>query len=123
MQSTAKNVDDYLDEVSPERRVALTQLRNLCRALLIDFEESMKYGNPCYSRNGVVEIGFANQKGFIGLYTLRTDVMEAHKGLLKAKGVSLGKGVIRYSSPEKIDFGVVEMILKATQESTGPVCD
>jgi uncharacterized protein YdhG (YjbR/CyaY superfamily) len=123
MQSTAKNVTDYLDEVPVERKAALTQLRDLCRTLLKDFEESMKYGGPCYSRNGEVEVGFASQKNFIGLYILRTDVMEAHRDLLQVKGVSLGKGCIRYSKPGKIDFKVVEMMLKATQESTGAICD
>ena len=82
----------------------------------------MQYGGPCYSRNGVVEVGFASQKHFIGLYILRTGVMNTYKDMLKIKGVSLGKGCIRYSKPEKIDFEVVEKMLKATVESTGVVC-
>jgi hypothetical protein len=82
----------------------------------------MRYGGPRYSRNGEVEVGFASQKTFMALYILRTDVMNAHRDLLKAKGVSLGKGCIRYSKPEKIDFKVVEMMLKATQESMGVIC-
>jgi hypothetical protein len=36
--------------------------------------------------------------------------------------VSLGKGCIRYSRPERIDFAVVESLLRATVESTGEVC-
>jgi uncharacterized protein YdhG (YjbR/CyaY superfamily) len=123
MQSAAKTVMAYLDEVPADRKAALSKLRDLWRSLLKGFEESMRYGGPCYSRNGEVEVGFASQKNFIGLYVLRTDVMNAHRDLLKAKGVSLGKGCIRYSKPEKIDLRIVEMMLKATQESTGPICD
>ena len=124
MQSTAKDVTTYLEEVPAERKAALVELRKQCLTALKGFEESMAYGNPAYSRNGVVEVGFASQKHFIGLYTLRvrTDVMNSHKDLLKIKGVSLGKGCIRYSKPEKIDFKVVESMLKATVESTGVVC-
>jgi uncharacterized protein YdhG (YjbR/CyaY superfamily) len=122
MQSTAKDVTAYLEEVPAERKVALEQLRKLCLVTLKGFEESMLYGNPAYSRNGVVEIGFASQKHFIGLYILRTDVMKSHLDLLKVKGVSFGKGCIRYSKPEKIDFKVVESMLKATIKSTGAVC-
>lgn len=122
MQSTAKNVTDYLDEVPAERKAALMKLRNLCRTSLKGFEESIAYGVPCYSRNGAVEVGFASQKHFIGLYFLRLDVMNAHRDLLKIKGVSLGKGCIRYSKPEKIDFKIVEMMLKATQATTGVIC-
>ena len=82
----------------------------------------MDYGGPCYLRNGVAEVGFASQKNFIGLYILRTDVMRAHRYLLNIPGVTLGKGAIRYSKPEKIDYAVVEKILRATLESTGEVC-
>jgi hypothetical protein len=42
--------------------------------------------------------------------------------LLNIPGVTLGKGCIRYSSPEKIDLNVVERLLKATAESEGEVC-
>jgi uncharacterized protein YdhG (YjbR/CyaY superfamily) len=122
MQSSAKTVPAYLKEVPESRRAALKQLRDLCRATLIGFKESMDYGSPCYSRNGVVEVGFASQAHFIGLYILRTDVMNAHRYLLNIPGVTLGKGIIRYSKPEKIDFKVVERMLKATVESTGEVC-
>jgi len=114
MQSTAKDVSTYLEEVPAERKAALVELRKQCLATLKGFEESMTYGNPAYSRNGVVEVGFASQKHFIGLYILRTDVMKSHLNFLKIKGVSVGKGCIRYSKPEKIDFKVVESMLKAT---------
>jgi len=122
MQSTARDVTAYLEEVPAERKAALVELRRQCLAALKGFEESMSYGMPGYSRNGVVEVGFASQKNFIALYILRTDAMKTHLELLKIKGVSVGKGCIRYSKPEKIDFKVVESMLKATVESTGEVC-
>ena len=122
MQSSAKTVPAYLKEVPAERQAALNQLRDLCRSVLIGFKESMQYGMPGYSRNAVVEVGFASQKNFIALYILRTDVMNAHRYLLNVPGITLGKGCIRYSKPEKIDFKVVEKMLKATVESTGEVC-
>jgi uncharacterized protein YdhG (YjbR/CyaY superfamily) len=124
MQSSAKTVTAYLKEVPAERKAALKQLRDLCRTILTDFEETMDYGEPSYKRNGEVEVGLASQKHFIGVYTLRvrTDVMNAYKHLLTGEGVSFGKGCIRYSKPERIDFGLVEKMLCATQESIGPVC-
>lgn len=122
MQSPAKDIKSYIEESPAERQEALSRLRDLCRVLLKDFEETMAYGGPCYSRGGEVEVGFASQKHFTGLYILRTDVMNAHRHLLVAKGVSFAKGAIRYSRPERIDFDVVKKMLRATQESTGPVC-
>jgi len=122
MQSNAKDVDAYLKEVPAERLEALNKFRDLCSTHLTGFEESMAYGGPTYSRNGEVEVGFASQKHFIGLYILRTDVMNAHKDQLTVKGVTFGKGAIRYSKPERIDLNVVESMLRATVKSKGPVC-
>jgi len=122
MQSSAKTVPAYLKEVPAERKAALTKLRALCREHLKGFKESMEYGMPNYRRKGVAEVGFASQKHFIALYILRTDVMRSHRYLLNIPGVTLGKGCIRYSKPEKIDFNVVEKMLRATVESTGEVC-
>ena len=122
MQSSAKTVPAYLKEVPDGRKAALKQLRDLCRATLTGFKETMENGMPGYSRNGVVEVGFASQKNFIALYILRTDVMISHRYLLNIPGVTFGKGCIRYSKPEKIDFKVVERMLKATVASEGKVC-
>lgn len=122
MQSSAKTVAAYIKEAPVTRQEALKRLRALCRSILVGFKESMSYGGPTYSRNGVAEVGFASQKNFIGLYILRTDVMRAHRYLLNVPGITFGKGAIRYSKPEKIDFDVVEKMLRATVESKGEVC-
>lgn len=94
----SQGCDTYIDETPVERQEALWRLRDLCRTLLTGFEETMEYDGPCYKRSGEVEVGFASQKHFIGLYILRTDVMKAHRDQLQ------GKGSIRYSKPERIDF-------------------
>ena len=122
MQSKANDVTAYIDEAPVERQEALNRLRDLCREILLDFEETMDYGGPSYKRNGEVEVGFASQKHFIGLYILRTDVMAVHRDQLEGKGISVGKGAIRYSKPERIDFEVVEIMVRGTVASTGPVC-
>jgi uncharacterized protein YdhG (YjbR/CyaY superfamily) len=122
MQSMARTVTAYIKESPVERREALLRLRDLCRSELVGFKESMVHGLPSYSRNGEVEVGFASQKNFIGLYILRSDVMRSHRYLLNVPGVTFGKGCIRYPKPEKIDFKVVEKMLRATSESVGPVC-
>ena len=122
MQSQAKTVTEYLLEVPQERLAVLKKLRALCRKHLKGFEESMEYGMPNYRRKGVAEVGFASQKNFIALYILRTDVMKAHADQLQGTGISHGKGCIRYSKPERVDFAVVESMLKATTRSKGQVC-
>lgn len=120
MQSSAKTVPSYIAEAPAERRAALRELRALCRRVLRGFEESMSYGMPCYARNGVIEIGFASQKHYIAVYMLRRDALERARPALR--GLSVGKGCIRYPSPQKIDFTVVEQMLVATRDDDGAVC-
>jgi uncharacterized protein YdhG (YjbR/CyaY superfamily) len=80
----------------------------------------MDYGMPSYSRDGVVEFGFASQKNYISIYGVKSDAIETHRG--EFEGASIGKGCIRYTKPEKVDLAAVERLLKSTAASTGRVC-
>lgn len=120
MQSKAASVDEYLKEVPAERLGALTSIRALFRQELKGYEEVMEYGGPCYRKNGVIEAGFASQKNFIGVYILKQVIMDEYKGELK--GVSTGKGCIRFTNPAKINFEVIQKMLKGTYESDDVIC-
>ena len=124
MQSKSKTVNAYLEEVPAERKAGITQLRNLCLVALTSFTESMEYGMPSYKREGVdeVEVAFASQKNYISLYILKQDVMNAYKEKLARTGVSFGKGCIRFTKVERIDFEIVEEMLNAAAESDGEIC-
>jgi uncharacterized protein YdhG (YjbR/CyaY superfamily) len=114
-------VDDYLASVPEARREAMEGLRAACLEELHRFEESLAHGMPAYSRNGAVEIGFANRRRYISLYVLRNDVMDAHRGLVDH--LDVGKGCIRYGRPADINFSVVRSLLRETSASRGPICE
>jgi hypothetical protein len=97
MQSQAKDMATYIQEAPSDRREALTKLRRLCREMVKGFEERMAYGGPCYARNGAIEVGFASQMRYISLCILRQDALETQRPFLK--GLSVGKGCIRYTRP------------------------
>jgi uncharacterized protein YdhG (YjbR/CyaY superfamily) len=120
MQSKAQDVDAYLQEVPSARRQALAQLRAICQQLLPGYVEQMRYGMPGYSKNGVGELGFASQKNYIALYILKQKVLDAHRPLLQ--GLSVGKGCLRYSSPQKKNFVVVAQLVAATFHSDDRIC-
>lgn len=123
MQSKATTVDLYLKEVPADRLAALTKLRELCLMELKGYEETMAYGGPCYEKNKIAEAGFASQKHFIGLYILKLDVMNKYRDQVSGKGISIGKGCIRFSKPGKINFDVVRKMLKETYTSTNSICE
>ena len=122
MQSQAKDVTTYLSEVPDDRKSGLSQLRELALSRLTSFGESMQYGMPSYSRNGEVEVAFASQKNYISLYILKQDVMNAYKDKLAGTGISFGKGCIRFTKVECIDFEIVEEMLGTAEESNGEIC-
>jgi uncharacterized protein YdhG (YjbR/CyaY superfamily) len=120
MQSKAATVDMYLKEVPDERLNALSKIRQLCITELKGYNETMQYGMPCYEKNNIVEVSFASQKNNIALYILKQDVMEKYKPELK--GISIGKGCIRFTKPDKIDFKVVKEMLNGTYLSENIIC-
>lgn len=117
MRSKASDVDGYLAEAPEARRAALTRLRELCRSELTGFTEVMAYGMPCYERDGVGEIAFADQKQYISFYLLRTDVRAAFADRLA--GHDMGKGCLRFRAPERVDFELVRDVLRATAAGRG----
>jgi uncharacterized protein YdhG (YjbR/CyaY superfamily) len=120
MQSTAPDVPTYLAEVPAARQASLTRLRELCLELLPGYVEGMLYGMPSYSKAGVVEVGFASQKQYVALYSLKQEVLAAHRERLR--GLSVGKGCIRYRTPDAIDFTVVRDLLAGTRDSATGIC-
>ncbi|MFF5922301.1 DUF1801 domain-containing protein [Streptomyces flavochromogenes] len=120
VQSNAEDVDGYLDEVPAARQEALRRLRELCREELAGFTESMAYGMPVYERDGSAEIAFASQKRYISFYLLRGDVRDAFAERLAAQ--DMGKGCLRFRTPERIDFALVRDLLKATALRRGTIC-
>lgn len=120
MKSDKTSVDDYLKEVPDKRESALVKLRQLCLNHLPDHEESMVYRMPSYVRNGQVEVAFASQKQHIVVYFLIHEVMLNNQERLK--GLNHGKGAIRYSNPDKIDFDLISYLLDQTQASEARIC-
>jgi uncharacterized protein YdhG (YjbR/CyaY superfamily) len=113
-------VADYIDQAPSDRREALALLRRLCQESLPGFVESIRYGMPSYSRDDVVEIAFASQKRYISLYVTRSGALQAN--VRRLEGLSVGKGCVRFTRPDRIDASVVRALLDATVTDRGTVC-
>ena len=120
MKSDAKTVGDYLLDIPENRKPALNKLRELCLEHLPEYEEGMEYNMPSYKRDGQVEIAFASQKQHISVYIMKHDVMLHNKEQLK--GMNHGKGCIRFSKPDKIDYDLLADLLKQTVKSDSRIC-
>jgi uncharacterized protein YdhG (YjbR/CyaY superfamily) len=83
MHSTAPDVHTYLQHVPVDRVACFTELRQLWLDTLIEYEEGMDYGMPCYKKYGTVEVAFASQKRYIALYIAKQTVVDAYRGELR----------------------------------------
>jgi uncharacterized protein YdhG (YjbR/CyaY superfamily) len=109
-----------LKTVPEKRRAALKTIRRLCKEILIDCEETIAYKLPAYKKGDDIVIGFASRKNHICFYFAIHEVMLDDPPLLKH--LNHGKGVIRYSNPDKIDFEIIRKLLTDTVKSVYKPC-
>ena len=118
MKSAAKTVDEYLLEVPEDRLAAVTALRDRCRIILVGYVEGMGYTMPCYSKDGIIKVALASQRNDISLY-MNGDIVNRHRDQLP----DTGKGCIRYGSVQKMDFELIEQMLREAVADTSGVCE
>jgi uncharacterized protein YdhG (YjbR/CyaY superfamily) len=119
MPSKAATVEAYIAEAGSDRTEALARIRELAGRTLTGFDESLSYGMPSYARDGQPQFAFASQKGGLSLYFMNMDAVAACAGGLA--GQDMGKSCLRFRRPEGIDWKVVEQLMAATRDATGPV--
>lgn len=108
VQSKAANVDDFMEEVAPERRPALDRLRGLCLERFGADSEVMAFGMPAYGDPRTPLVAFNSQKQHIAVYPGRA-ALDAFAERLA--GVDRGGGCVRWKKPDKIDFDLLADIL------------
>ena len=114
----SQEVDTYLSGLEPERREALSELRELVLEMVPDAVETMKYRMPTYEYQGGVLCAFASQKQYLSLY-MDTGLVEQHRPDLE--GLSVGKSCIRFRRLDMLPLETVGAILRETQLSMGSV--
>ena len=139
MQSSAKTVNEYLNELPEERKEAFLKLRNsILNNLPKGFEEQMSYGMlgyvvphsiypdgyHCSPKLPLPFMNIASQKNFITLYHMG---IYANPELLEwftneypkqcSHKLDMGKGCIRFKKMDQIPFDLIaELAGKTTVE-------
>ncbi|HJV42916.1 DUF1801 domain-containing protein [Caulobacter sp.] len=114
VQSKAASVDDFMQEVAPERRPALDRLRALCLERFGADSEGMAYGMPAYGDPKAPFVAFNSQKQYVAVYPGRA-ALDAFAERLA--GVDRGAGCMRWRRPEAIDFALIADILDHVRAS------
>jgi len=106
-----QEVDEYLENLAPERRAALAKLRSLVFEVAPDAVETMKYRMPTYEYEDAVLCAFASQKHYMSLY-MDTDIVENYREELT--GLSIGKSCIRFRKLDQLPMDTIKRMLKET---------
>src|SRR5215213_4454424 len=118
MQSKAATISEYLEELSPDQRSALTELRALIHRVAPKTVEAMQYGLPAFGDL----CALASQKHYMSLYVCESELVKAH--LPKLGKVSCGKGCIRFRRLTDLNVPAIENILreilKLRKQGIGP---
>jgi uncharacterized protein YdhG (YjbR/CyaY superfamily) len=120
VQSKAPSVEAYIAEAPPDRAPCLRRLREIALAALPGYIEEMRWGMPVYTRHGEAEVAFASQNQYVALYIMKAGVQARNAGALV--GLDTGKGCIRFRRPDRIDFALVEKLLRDTAASAEEPC-
>jgi len=120
MTSNAETVDAYILEAPSKREHALRKIRGLCVQYLPNHLEDMSYKMPSYKLENQVQVAFASQKQHICVYFLIHSVMLNKPERLN--GINNGKGCLRFSNPDKVDFELITTLLKETALSKDKAC-
>ena len=120
MQSKTATISEYLEELPPERRSALNELRALIHRVAPQTVEAMQYGLPAFGDL----CALASQKNYMALYVCESDIVKEH--LAQLGKVSCGKGCIRFKRLADLNWKSVESILREILElrkqGIGPSC-
>ncbi len=114
MTQKIEKVEHYLEQLDPERRPALAQVRSLILETVPEAVESMKYKMPTYNYRDAVLCAFASQKHYMSLYVEPRN-LDRHRTELQH--LDLGKSCIRFASLEQLSLELVRAILEETVQA------
>ena len=130
VQSNAGSVDEYLKELSPERRDSITTVRNLIlENLPTGYEEMMLYGMisyviplerypNTYNKKPLTLVSLASQKNYMALYLMNVygDGEEEFKKnyIATGKKLDMGKSCVRFKSLDDLPLRMIGKTITRT---------
>src|SRR2546425_11963712 len=110
MAAKPKTIDEYLANLSPDKRAALEKLRKTIRAAAPKAEECISYQLAAFRLNGML-VGFGATAKHCAFYLMSSSTVEAYKDELK--GYDTSKGTIRFQADKPLPAALVRKLVKA----------
>lgn len=110
--SSAEDVDRYLEKVPDDARASLEKLRRAIRAAAPDATEHITYGMPTFKLNGRFLVSYAAWANHCSLYPVSTASLKAI-GEDPSKYDVNEKGTLRFPPGEPLTATLVRKLVKA----------
>jgi Domain of unknown function (DU1801) len=130
MKSQATTVEDYLLELPPDRRAAISELRKVILSNLPrGYVETMNWGmiayevplaiNPkTYNGKPLMYAALANQKNHMAVYLCSLycvpGALEKFKASWKAGKLDMGAACVRFKTPDDVDMDAIARVIVST---------
>ena len=106
----ASTIDEYLANLSDDKRAALEKLRRTIRAAAPQADECISYQVPAFRLNGIL-VGFGATANHCAFYPMSASTVAAHKEELQDYDTS--KGTIRFQPDKPLPAALVRKLVKA----------
>ncbi len=116
MPSGHKNFDDYVAQVTPEKRTALKKLRRDILNAVPDAEECISYQMPAFRVEGKGTVCIAAMANHISIFPGAEPIKKLAKEL---KGYETSKGTIRIPIDKPMPAALLKKVLDATLAARG----
>ena len=104
-----KTIDEYLSQLSQDKRAALQALRETIRAAAPQAEECISYQMPAFRLNGML-VGFAAAKNHCALYAWNGSAVAEFADELQ--GYDTSKGTIRFTPDRPLPQALVRRLVE-----------
>ncbi len=104
-------IDDYLANVSEDKRSALQELRETIRSLVPEAEEGISYGLPAFRLRGKAIAGFGAGANHLSYYPMSGATTATLQQVLA--GYPTSKGAIRFEVGQPLPEALVRKLVEA----------
>ena len=111
MPSGHSNIDEYLSQLTPEKRAALQRLRKMIHAAVPGAEECISYQMPAFRKDGKTFVWFAAMAHHLSLFPGAATIKTHARDL---KGYVTSKGTIRFPIDQPVPAALVKKLVKAS---------
>ena len=102
-------VEEYLNDVPADKRMALEKLRKIIRSVVPEAEEYISYGMPTFKYNGPL-VSYAAFKEHCSLFPWGGSLIKKYAEEIKTFKTS--KGTIQFTVDKLLPVGLVKKIIK-----------